>query len=227
MKENPEFTKWSDQWKQARVYGSSLDSVLQLWRMPTPKRFHRNTPLPFNKGYRKNNEDDVEEQRIERALLEPEGLSFALTLRKGSQTKQWHLTPSHQNVALANQKKGQVIADVFGCVTGASKHPVMIEVKTKANNPWHALIENLQQVRLARACAHRSASDGQVDTHPLNGCWGLVLAPRDYSSKRRGQMEKCRTLLERLKKETQARIAFGIWDANEPTKIELLDCSNW
>jgi hypothetical protein len=58
----------------------------------------------------------------------------------------------------------------------------MIEVKVAANDPWFALVENLQQIRLARACAHKiqefvlKSSKKRVG----RGVWGLILAPESY-----------------------------------------------
>jgi hypothetical protein len=68
---------------------------------------------------------------------------------------------------LASRRKGQVIADAFGVLKAKNNvRPIIIEVKVTANNPWFALIKNLQQIRLARACAHKLQAFIHANSNP-------------------------------------------------------------
>lgn len=130
---------------------------------------------------------------------------------------------------LANQRSGQVIADAFGILrVGEKARPLLIEVKTTADNPWFALIENLHQIRLARACADQirtfTESRSKLSVEP--GVWGLILAPTSFYKKHSSSLEKCRSLLGELKRRTTARVAFGRSDSLDDGKIPVV-AHNW
>jgi len=126
-------------------------------------------------------------------------------------------------------RSGQVIADAFGVLKiGKSIRPLFIEVKVTANDPWFALVENLQQIRLARACAHKiqdfvhTKSEHRVE----RGVWGLILASKTYYEKHVGKLNGCNPMLEVLKRTTRARVAFGISDYLATGQIRII-AHNW
>jgi len=135
----------------------------------------------------------------------------------------------YHNMPLANQRGGQVIADAFGVLKiDKCTRPLMIEVKVTANDPWFALVENLQQIRLARACARKiqefvlKSSKERV----ARGVWGLILAPESYYTKHAASLEKCRILLDALKQSSRARVAFGHSDYLADDQIKII-AHNW
>jgi hypothetical protein len=221
MKENPKFTAWSKKWKNARKE-KDTKRILVLWSEPLPKKWEREV-WEGDLGFRKNNEGrDKGEQLIERQLF---GNENGLIFSDGNSDKRFRLKCVYQNMPLVNQKKGQVIADAFGLLEiGKKRRPLFIEIKTTDQNPWFALVENLQQVHLARACARRIQ---KFVKQPIErGIWGLVLAPEKYFSKKDTDMKRCKELLERLKDSTTARIALGISDSLKEGHIRII-ASNW
>jgi hypothetical protein len=121
------------------------------------------------------------------------------------------------------------IADVCGVLmTEKRVRPLFIEVKVAANNPWFALIENLQQIRLARACAHKiQAFVHQNSKHRVErGVWGLILAPERYYAKHRKNLAQCELLLGAMKQNSRARVAFGISDFLAEGQIKIV-AQNW
>jgi hypothetical protein len=90
------------------------------------------------------------------------------------------------------------------------------------------LIENLQQIRLARACARKIKAfaelNSKVRVEP--GVWGLILAPENYYKKHSSSFAECNSLLTSLKQSTRARVAFGISESLADGQIILI-AHNW
>ena len=179
-------------------------------------------------GYRKRSADKGE-QCTEKELFIRGTKGFELFFSRPQPNAVCRVEAIYHNMPLANQRKGQVLADAFG-VLGIAKsvRPIFIEVKATANNPWFALVENLQQIRLARACAKRIQAFVNNRTNHLveKGVWGLILAPKDYYKKHADNLALCQPLLAALKQKTYARVAFGTSDLLKDGKIEIV-ASNW
>lgn len=219
--QNKKFTDWSVAWKDCRKR-SNTAQILKLWQNPLPQNWKRKI-WEGKLGYRKRS-DDKGEQQIEARLLNCDG---GVDVVLDSKTIQ--LKAIYHNFPLANQRSGQVIADAFGVLeAGNTQRTLMIEVKVSDRNPWYALVENLQQVRLARACAQEVTQfvKKQTGQSPERGTWGLVLAPKKYYERHGREAAACKHLLEELKKRTQARVAFGISDFLAEGKI-VIRASNW
>ena len=101
-------------------------------------------------------------------------------------------------------------------------------MKVSANNPWFALVENLQQIRLARACARKIQDfvHNNSNHRVQRGVWGLILAPESYYEKHHGKLAKCKLLLESLKQNSRARVAFGTSDFLAEGRIKIV-AQNW
>lgn len=223
------FKSWSDEWKAARSDVGNIDCVLQLWKKQPPGKWKRKGwtgQLGFRKNHRHNGEDRGE-QKIERIFLgcgEPKQLSWYCDKTEDAVISLYH------NLALTRIKHGQVVADAFAIVTVNRKvHPLLVEIKTRDKNCWFALVQNLQQVRLARACEEslRSRFESVVKVK-FKGAWGMVLAPKSYFEKpgNRSALQKSKSLLDRLKNK-EARVAFGFTDEiDDQKKIRIL-YSNW
>lgn len=172
------FNNWSAEWKDGR---KAIDAarILRLWRQPMPLGWEReiwNGKL----GYRKRS-NHRGEQRIENVLFDKK--VFQISFEKAETHIGCRVDAIYQNMPLANMRSGQVIADAFGVLKiGKTVRPLFIEVKVTANDPWFALVENLQQIRLARACAHKIQNFVQQKTeHQVErGVWGLILASESY-----------------------------------------------
>lgn len=225
MKENPLFTKWSDQWKAER---SKCDPhhIVKLWQDAMPQRWKRDI-WEGELGYRKRS-DNKGEQRIEKELFAAKG---GFVLNASSEVpKPFRCVAIYHNMPLANQRRGQVIADAFGILEiGKVKRPLLIEVKVTDHNLWYSLVECLQQVRLARACAKNitAFTKKMTASHELaSGIWGMVLAPASYYEKHEKRMKDCENLLCILKEQTCARIAFAVWPSKADDHIEIRH-SNW
>jgi hypothetical protein len=218
--------EWSTEWKDERKMNDGL-RILELWHQPVPRGWERDI-WKGKLGYRKRS-DKKGEQRTEMELFDRGQNDFKLMFSDQEPRAEHRLKTIYHNMPLANQRKGQVIADAFGVLkTGASLRPLFIEVKVTANDPWFALVENLQQTRLARACALKiqnfvfDSSKDRVE----RGVWGLILAPERYYAKYSASLTKCVRLLYTLKQRTRARVAFGISDSLACGQIKIV-AHNW
>src|SRR6266487_3674211 len=189
MKENLTFTVWSKKWKEERK-NVHTETILKLWQQPLPRHWERQI-WEGKLGYRKRS-DNKGEQRIERQLFELGSRGVNLEFPDGG--KPARVEAVYHNMPLVNQRHGQVIADAFGVLEmDRVCRPLFIEVKTTDNDPWYALVENLQQVRLARACAQRIQHFVHQKTKHRTqfGVWGLVLAPNSYYQKHSRNLSEC------------------------------------
>jgi hypothetical protein len=221
-----QFSKWSAEWKAGRERTDAW-AILELWHQPVPRAWER-AVWTGKLGYRKRSSDKGE-QRTEKELFNRVREHFALIFSDQEPPAEYRLKTIYHNMPLANQRKGQVIADAFAVlVTGASSRPLFIEVKVTANDPWFALVENLQQIRLARACARKIQNFVLESSHHLveRGVWGLILAPENYYARHSANLRKCKHLLDTLRLSSRARIALGISDSLAKGEIRIV-AHNW
>ena len=221
-----QFNDWSAKWKVERKI-IHAGKILKLWQQPVPRHWEREI-WEGRLGYRKRS-DYNGEQCTEKELFNGGFNGFKLMFSDRETIANYRVEAIYHNMPLANQRKGQVIADAFGILeTGKSVRPLLIEVKIAANNPWFALVENLQQIRLARACAHKIQDFVHKNSkHRVErGVWGLILAPASYYEKHFGNLAKCKPLLDALKQNTRARVAFGISDSLAGGQIKIMT-HNW
>jgi len=224
------FANWSHEWKGARKINDP-EKILALWTKyeNMPRRWKREI-WEGEAGFRKKNDNkDKGEQCIEKGLLKPRSNGISLIFPHQPKSA-CQLEAFYNNLPLANQRPGQVLADAFGVlITGQVVRPIFIEVKVTDHNPWYALVQNLQQIRLGRACPEEVKNLAKKHTSHKDvarGSWGLILAPQSYYRKHSSILAKCKPLLAILKDRTRARVAFGISDYLPDGKIEIID-SNW
>jgi hypothetical protein len=225
-KNTERFRQWSSEWKAERS-NSDVQRLLRLWRQPMPTGWEREV-WNGKLGYRKLS-NSRGEQLIESQLLSDKFEYFELTFSGSETSPKYRIRVIYHNMPLANQRSGQVIADAFGILeTNKSARPLFIEVKTTADDPWFALIENLQQIRLARACARKIKSFAQLNSklRVEPGVWGLILAPESYYKKHSISLARCCSLLINLKQSTRARVAFGTSESLVDGQIRLV-AHNW
>jgi len=221
-----QFKDWSAEWKDERKK-IDADHILKLWQKPMPRDWERKI-WEGKLGYRKRS-DNKGEQYIENELFNGGSNGFELVFSCQETNANYRVKPIYHNMPLANRRKGQVIADAFGVLeTGKIVRPLFIEVKVTANDPWFALVENLQQIRLARACAQKIQAFVHENTEYRveRGVWGLILAPARYYEKHSSNLAKCKPLLDALKQNTRARVAFGTSDSLASGQIKIIT-QNW
>jgi hypothetical protein len=221
-----QFKDWSAKWDAGRKI-IHAGKILKLWQQPMPRHWEREI-WEGRLGYRKRS-DNKGEKCIERILLKGGSNGFKLMFSDQEIIANYRVDGIYHNMPLANQRKGQVIADAFGILeTGKSVRPLFIEVKVAANDPWFALVENLQQIRLARACAQKIQAFVHENTEYRvdRGVWGLILAPESYYENYSGNLAKCKLLLDALKQNTRARVAFGSSDSLASGQIKIIT-HNW
>lgn len=223
------YTEWSLDFKKHKELlkdGSDLavESVLGKWRRQ-PSGVWRRTARSWRGkcGYRKSSNSSVDrgEQVIERLFLGARDELKPLVLRSNDGSRRYDLRSIYHNFPLASQRSGGVVCDAMGVVVFDSAiHPLMVEVKVKDASPWSALIQCLQQVRLARAgegpisdfiSAVFATRDDIDKTIKPKGSWGLVIAPPEYFSRASDEeMLAIKQLLDALKQQkTEARIAMA------------------
>lgn len=226
INEIKQFNDWSAEWKDERKK-IEADHILKLWQKPLPRDWEREI-WEGKLGYRKRS-DNKGEQCTEKELFNGGSNGFELVFSGQQRNANYRVKPIYHNMPLANRRKGQVIADAFGVLeTGKSVRPLFIEVKVAANDPWFALVENLQQIRLARACAQKIQAFVHENTEYRvgRGVWGLILAPESFYENHSGKLAKCNPLLDALKQKTRARVAFGSSDSLASGQIKII-IHNW
>lgn len=222
------FAQWSQNFKKARTQVGDNKLVIKLWQEQMQKLGEwRRTNWGREAGFTRNPKGGVTrgEMKTEQLMLGELGKLKRLQLCRNDQNYQlisvYHAAPS------ANPRSGQVIADVLGVVQVKKElHPLLVEIKTTDRDPWYALVECLQQVKLARANEKNLVQmlSRWVSPKP-KGAWGLVVAPAGYYNKHKGILTKCEKLLEELKK-TKARVAFAAGDQLENLRLDWV-CGNW
>ena len=231
QKSRDAFTQWSKVWKAARDSDSTtIEQVLKICDEPFQVAWQRED-WSLAPGFRKSHKEggsDVGEQIIEKDLLGGTITTIGIhQIQKGKE--KYPLVAFYNNCPLACIRNGQVIADAFGVfVKGKQVHPLAIEVKDTADDLWSVLVQNLQQVKMARSSEkkiHQFLSKHHMP--PSKGTWGLVLAPKDYYGHKKNvaQEKKCEALLKALKA-TELRIAFGRSDYLKTHRIPII-MSNW
>jgi hypothetical protein len=221
-----QFNDWSTEWKGERKKSGAV-RILKLWQRQMPRGWEREI-WAGRIGFRKRS-DNKGEQCTEKELFNYGPGIFELIVSGKEGNPEYRVEAIYHNMPLANQRKGQVIADAFGVLKiGKSVRPLLIEVKVAANNPWFALVENLQQIRLARACAQRIREFVHKNSkHRVErGVWGLILAPENYYKRHSGNLTDCKSLLDVLKRHSRARVAFGISDSLADGQIRIV-AHNW
>ena len=221
-----QFKDWSADWKRERKK-IDADQILKLWQKPMPREWEREI-WEGKLGYRKRS-DNKGEQCIEKELFDGGSNGFELVFSDQQPNAEYRVKAIYHNMPLANRREGQVIADAFGVLkTGKSVRPLFIEVKVTANDPWFALVENLQQIRLARACAQKIQTFVHENTEYRveRGVWGLILAPESFYENHSSNLAKCKPLLDALKQTTRARVAFGSSDSLASGQIKIIT-QNW
>jgi hypothetical protein len=224
-----EFERWSDFFKNARPDIGNVERVIEAWKKQ-PHIDWLDREWKGEWGYRKNSLPGAEEKgekRIEGKLLGKTGTLKLLRLVRNE--SEHPILTAYHNLPLSNMRRGQVISDALGVVLAEGRvRPLLIEVKVEANNPWYALVECLQQVRLARAggeriCTHLGEHIGSVK----KGAWGIVVASdRKYFTGDRKVLDACKDLLAKLKEKTEARVGFAFLDERDDSKLIWI-AGNW
>lgn len=116
------------------------------------------------------------------------------------------------NVGLATKKSGNWITDCLALFrVGKCNHPLAIEVKINANNPWYAVVENLQQVRMLRGNVKNIQADfaSVRDILDFKGAWGMVLTddPRYFE---KNETAAALPLIQRMVETSEARVMLGV-----------------
>ena len=111
-----QFNDWSTQWKDERKT-IDADKVLKLWQQPMPRGWEREL-WEGKLGYRKCT-DERGERRTEKELFNDKSKGFQLTFSDQETNADYRIETIYHNMPLANQRKGQVIADAFGVLETA------------------------------------------------------------------------------------------------------------
>lgn len=214
------FENWRGDWETAKDAVGDVKRILDIWKKPAPPGWKKEG-LNLTQGFRSNSVKYRGEQELERLLLGAQG-GFNIHCIKWAK-ELWPFVAMHHRLYIANQKKGQVIADAFGLILlGSEVHPVAVEVKVKANDCWSAMVQNLLQIRMLRHCHKVLKREFAID---LKGVWGIVLAPKTYFEHDRVKFAACQNAMKALKS-TEARVAFCSSDGLGRHNIKYL-AGNW
>lgn len=224
-----EFADWSHRWKSLRKYtGNNINGVLNMWNEPPPSGCLRetwNAPV----GYRKNDKGKVKgEQQIEKLFLPQKDDKTGKTfdLKRGSECLK--VTGFAHNFPMSKFRSGQVIADCTAFIDcEGGRHPLSVEVKVQANNPWFAVVENLQQVKMLRSNPKAVVKCFGAQSWAVErGAYGMVLAPSIFYThpKRRKMLALTNQLLDALQsKGAKARIILASSDNLAAGTINYID----
>jgi hypothetical protein len=207
--------EWADLWQKARKDSDyDCDKVLNIWKKD-PSNYYRNAKSwrGIKLGYRRKDLDFKGERKYEKALLDKDFVYFINT----KNSKFMKLEVKYNAFPLANAKRGQTITDCLGVlydIRRERKHPVAIEIKETANNPWFAVVETLQQIRLMRTGVNELEKyfREKISVDTVKGAWGIVLAPDRYYKKKgraAGAYEAACKLCNYMAKRSRARIIIA------------------
>jgi hypothetical protein len=218
------YEDWSEAFTAARKQIGEVEKVLGLWKANIHGNWEREC-WEEKWGYRKTSKPGAEnsgEKKYERHLLGADGTLKDWILRHDDCS--YDLKTVYHNFPLSNQQKGQVIADVLAVLDSVGlARPVLVEVKKRHGGPWHALVECLKQVSLARKNSKPICDLLQKKLNsPRSGAWGLVIAPPEFWKNEQRELDKCEDLLKALKTKTRARIAFASLDESKEQIQELV-----
>lgn len=217
---NTHFENWRSDWETAKKAVGEIGTLRGMWKRPVPAGWKREGwNLP--QGFRSSSAERRGEQAIESRLLGSQNGINIHWMKRGNE--RWPFVAMHHRLPIANQRKSQVIADAFGLILlGSEVHPVVVEVKVRANDCWSAMVQNLLQIRMLRSCHQMLKREFAVD---FRGVWGVVLAPKDYFEHDPIKFEACQQAMKALKS-TKARVAFCSTDDLDKRKIVYL-AGNW
>ena len=211
------YSEWSAAWTEARSLVGDMDRVLELWNAGIPIDCNLRKTWDGGWGYRKNSKPGAEERGekgVERAFLGMRDQLKLLKLNIGANV--YPMMSIYHNFPLVGTRKDQVLSDAVGVVlTGQKYRPVLVEIKTTANDPWYAVVECLKQLRLARAGNRNIHTFLNKAVAPLEkGIWGMVAAPSHYfeKGKRTAINRKVLALLDEIKIKTEARVLLATTD---------------
>lgn len=222
-----DFAQWSDCWKEMKKDVGNVDRVMELWRLNVPSGCQRNTWNALF-CYRHNHKAGGQprgEQMIEKKLLPAQGKKSKEHALFRSEKPTLTLQAIGHKMPMANQSRGQIITDVLGILTVRNvNHPIAIEVKTTDQDPWFAVVENLLQIKMLRNNVGNVLEFfKQHGIANCKGAWGMVLAPRKYYQKDKQATENALRLIERLKKESQARLMLISYREDSNSESLILD----
>lgn len=226
------FIEWYQRWTEiARYEGDTvpefndrIEKVVALWREPVPAggvRPSEDLPLRLL-GTRRYTRSDIDAPHAGEHDIEHQILSEKMP------------APSLENGAIfldgvngfplaidsAGGRECNVEADILLLVQYPDRVKKIVagEVKTGANNPWYAAIENLRQLKLLYAAGHPGlVFEQRKSLAPLEsvGLSGMVIAPNDYYQ-HRGQkansIAPTKSLLERFCRELGIHVELIVWD---------------
>jgi hypothetical protein len=230
------YTEWSEAIKRLKQFkcpvDSSIKEVVDCYKRKIAEGDKvRRDEWSQTSGFRKHSKGgrDRGEQAIERLLFNHDMVKL---VREGRRALP--ITVSDHNFAMTKSKKGQVICDAF-CFLKHKHifHPLTIEVKDKADNVWFAVVECLIQVRLARrnlqGIEKWALKKRLTDQNPTmaRGAWGLVIAPQKYFDRKKEILTAALRLIQRLKKETKARIILASSDNLAEGRLRWVAGSYW
>jgi len=211
---------WAKRWRKSREDSSfNCNDVLKLWQEPTGGFIRSSDALrKMVMGYRKRGSNYAGEKKYEKALLSHKDFHLIDSTRKKMNFLRLEVT--NHAVPLAKKRSGQTITDCMGllCDFRGRKHPLAIEIKETANNPWYAVVEVLQQMRLMRSNVRglQEYFEKKISSSDVKGAWGMVLAPESYYQKNTGNAEGSYKaacgLCEHMAERSEARVIMASID---------------
>lgn len=207
------YEEWADRWEALRLRRTDLDSaisdVVLHWKKPVPMEWLRES-WRGSSGYRHKTVPRGE-QHIEKVFMGDSGMGgkHFMLAREGCRYS-YEIVSRYHKFPGTNQRRGQIIADALAVLRASSAdHPLAVEIKVHHSNPWHAVVENLAQVRLLRANAGKVERAFRQDSASLRGGWGLALAPAAYWNKHHRSLSEAASLLKRIAEVCDARVMIA------------------
>ncbi len=182
---------WARGWQKSREDRLfNCEDVWKLWQKPTSSFIRSSESLrKMVLGYRKKCTNYAGEKKYEKALLTHKDFHLIGATRRVPEYVRLEVT--NHAVPLAKKRSGQTITDCMGVLYDprGRKHPVAIEIKETANNPWYGVVELLQQMRLMRSNVRglKEYFEKQISNNEVKGAWGMLLAPEGYYQKNSGR----------------------------------------
>lgn len=231
-----EFKGWARRWMElARFSGRELPdaegriaSVVALWHESIPPGWERERDpllLDRRRRYRRGNDgvDGVRrgEHAIEYDLLNPSPAHVATNGLGARLVDGVNAVPLAKDIG--GGRSGNVEADMLLLVRDENEYRLLlVEVKTRSNNAWFAVVENLRQLRLfsespeTQVLFHERCLElGLPQSLPVTA---VVLAPHSFYTARGAKAESVapvEKLLRRMRDAAGVDVQLATWESNE------------
>ena len=218
---SPGFAEWADHWMALAAAPPGVESVLAHWHQPIPGPWQRDIDARLRNGRYQRSDAGAPrngEHAIEHAILSaiPDVRCFGYSVVDGV-----NAVPLSRDSN--GGRRGNVEADLLLLLRNGDQYALALcEVKSGANDPWYAVVENLRQYKLLVSGAPVRDLFQQSRSFAIPGqlpVFGVVVAPRAFYA--RASLPPAQQAIAALQSGGAPAIHLGVWDPDERAIVPL------